>query len=397
MFTPANRLKNLPPYAFAVIGQRIRQMTKEGIDVIRLDIGSPDNPPPPAVVEALTNSALQPGKHGYSGYQGTPEFRRAVAGYYAQRFHVQLDPDKEVLPLIGSKEGIVNLCLALLNDGDLVLVPDISYPSYSMGAFLAGAEVYWLPLREENSYLPELDTIPEDVAARAKILWVNYPNNPTGAVADLGCYEEIVAFCRKHQILLASDNPYVEVTFDGYRAASVLEVAGAKEIAVEFMSLSKTYNMAGWRMGAAVGNAEVLKLLLQVKSNVDSGHFLPIYEAGVTAIEQTSPAWEEERNHIYERRRDRILETLPSIGLQARKSPGSLYVWARVLQGDGMTYAEKALNEAHVSIAPGGIYGPGGKYYVRISLGTPDDRLEVALNRLQEWYTSKSHISDESL
>ncbi len=397
MFTPADRLKNLPPYAFAVIGQRIRQMTSEGIDVIRLDIGSPDNPPPPAVTETLTRAASQPDKHGYSGYQGTPEFRRAVAGYYAQRFNVQLDPDKEVLPLIGSKEGIVNLCLALLNDGDVALVPDVSYPSYSMGTFLAGADVYWLPLREQNNYLPQLDAIPEDVAARAKILWINYPNNPTGAVADLACYEEIVAFCRKHQILLASDNPYVEVTFDGYRAASVLEADGAKETSIEFMSLSKTYNMAGWRLGAAVGNADVLKLLLQVKSNVDSGHFLPVYEAGVTAIEQTSQAWQDERNRIYERRRDRILETLPAIGLQARKSPGSLYVWARVQHGDGMSYAEKALSEAHVSIAPGGIYGPGGKDYVRISLGIPDDRLEIALNRLQQWYTSKVPISDKSL
>ncbi len=390
MFAPANRLKNLPPYAFAVIGQRIRQMTQEGIDVIRLDIGSPDQPPPPAVIESLTHSANQPGNHGYSGYQGTPAFRRAIARYYERRFEVILDVEKEVLPLVGSKEGIVNLGLALLNEGDIVLVPDIGYPSYSMGARLADAEVYWLPLREESGYLPDLSIIPADIASRAKILWINYPNNPTGAVAELSHYQEMVNFCRANHILLASDNPYVEVTFDGYRADSVLQAENAKDIAVEFMSFSKSYNMGGWRLGAAVGNAEVLKMLLQVKSNVDSGHFLAVYDAGITALEYTTPEWEYTRNLIYQKRRNRVLEVLPSIGLHARKSQGSIYVWARVEKGDGMDYANAALDEAHVSIAPGGIYGPGGEDYVRISLGVLDDHLQTALERLQVWYAKCS-------
>ncbi len=389
MIKPANRLKNLPPYVFAVIGQRIRQLSNEGIDIIRLDVGSPDQPPPPAAVETLTASAHDPEKHGYSGYQGTPTFRRAVARYYQRRFNVDLDPDHEVLPLIGSKEGIINLCLAYLNEGDTVLIPDVSYPSYSMGARLVGADIYWLPVNEANGYVPDLKAIPQDVAARAKILWVNYPNNPTGAVVEQSQYAEMVRFCQDNNILLASDNPYVEVTFDGFRAGSALQIDGAKSTTIEYMSFSKTYNMGGWRLGAAVGNAEVLKGLLQMKSNVDSGHFLGMYDAGITALDTTSEEWEVNRNQIYERRRDRILEVLPNIGLRAQKSKGSIYIWAKVEDGDAEAYIHGALNEAHVSIGPGAAYGPGGEGYVRISLGVHDDRLETALERLQAWYTQR--------
>jgi LL-diaminopimelate aminotransferase len=364
-------------------------MVSKGLDVIRLDIGSPDTPPPPVVIKALSSSAHDPDRHSYSGYKGTPEFRKAVSRYYEKRFGVSTHPNQEVLPLIGSKEGIVNLALAYLDENDIVLVPDIGYPSYSMGAHLTGAQVYWMPIREENGFLPNFQEIPADVANRAKILWVNYPSNPTGTTVDLSFYQEAVDFCMAHNILLASDNPYVDVTFDGYRADSVLQALGAMNCAIEFMSFSKTYNMGGWRLGAAVGNAEALANLLQVKSNVDSGHFLPIYDAGVVAIDQTSQEWIDERNKLYERRRNRVMGVLPQVGLQAQCPKGSIYIWGRVQDGDGQQYVEEALNETYVSIAPGEAYGPGGKNYVRISLTVPDDRLETALSRLKTWYANR--------
>jgi LL-diaminopimelate aminotransferase len=386
---PADRLNNLPPYIFAVLGQRIQAMQAQGHDVISLDIGSPDLPPPPAVIEALAESARKPNNHGYSGYRGIPTFRKAVADYYEKRFGVSLDPEREVLPLIGSKEGIVNLCLAYLDRGDLALVPDIGYPSYSMGAQLAGADVCWLPISAAADFRPDLSNIPSPVADHAKLLWVNYPNNPTGAVADLDFYEEALHFCRSHDILLVSDNPYVDVTFDGYRASSVLQAPQAKSYAVELMSFSKSYNMGGWRIGAAVGNAEALKTLLQVKSNIDSGHFRSIYDAAIVALRDTSQQWLDERNQVYQRRRDRILKILPSIGLRAAAPQGAIYIWGRVESGDGASYVEQALERALVALAPGEAYGPGGTQYVRISLGIPDQRLEIALDRLKNWYASR--------
>lgn len=389
----AARLNNLPVYFFAVIAQRIQAMQAQGIDVISLDIGSPDMPPPRAVVDTLSESAHEPNTHGYSGYRGIPAFRSAVAHYYKKRFGVDLNPEKEVLPLIGSKEGIVNLSLAYLDRGDLALVPDISYPSYSMGARLAGAEVQWLPVSCETQFLPNVHDVPDAVADRAKLIWVNYPNNPTGTTADLDFYQAMVDWSIKHDILLVSDNPYVDVTYDGYKAPSILEAKDAKNCAIEFMSFSKTFNMGGWRLGAAVGNADAIKNLLQVKSNVDSGHFRPIYDAGIVALDSTPRSWIDERNAIYQHRRDRILETLPTIGLQANKPKGSLYIWGRVEDGDGDTYVNQALEQAHVAFAPGSAYGPGGGKYVRISLGISDDRLEVALKRLRDWYPNRKALN----
>lgn len=389
MPTPAERLNRLPPYIFAVLDQRLQEMLSNGYDIIRLDIGSPDMPPPSLVIEELANSAWNPNNHSYVGYRGIAPFRQAVARYYQSRFGVLLDPEREVLPVIGSKEGIVNLCLAYLDSGDVALVPDVGYPSYSMGARLAGAQVHWLPIREGNGFLPDVSSVPLDVARRAKLLWINYPNNPTGAAVEQNFYQQAVDFCQANDILLASDNPYVDVVFDGYRAGSALQAHGARACAVEFMSFSKTYNMGGWRLGAAVGNAEALRRLLHVKSNVDSGHFRPIYEAGIVALDQTSQEWLDERNRIYQSRRDRLLAVLPEIGLSAHKPKGSLYVWARVQDGDGQTYAEEALTHAHVSIAPGGAYGPGGTQYVRLSIGVPDDRFDAALERLKSWYARR--------
>jgi LL-diaminopimelate aminotransferase len=385
---PAKRLTALPPYPFAVLNQRIREMSEEGLDVIRLDIGSPDMPPPDVVVDSLAESARRADRHGYAGYKGTPDFREAIAENYEQRFGVRLNPETEVLPLLGSKEGIVNLALAYIGEGDLVLMPDVSYPAYPMGAHLAGGDGYWLPVSDANGYCPDVSNIPQDVIARAKLLWVNYPNNPTGATADVPFYQRMVDFCRAHDILLASDNPYVDLTFDGYVAPSALEANRAKDCTIEFMSFSKTYNMAGWRLGAAVGNAAAIKNLLQVKSNVDSGHFHPIYDAGITAL-QTPRSWIDARNRIYQARRDRIMEALPHIGLTAQCPKGSLYVWGRVEQGNGGTYAEQALLASQIALAPGEIYGPGGKNYVRFSLGVEDDRLDEALHRLKMWYASR--------
>src|SRR5712692_5388407 len=316
----AYRLDHLPPYEFAIIGQRIQEMTAAGKDVIRLDIGSPDLPPPQPVIEALKRSASDVTHYQYGSYRGDPNFRKAVANYYGRRFGVTLDPDREVLPLIGSKEGIVNMAMAYLDRGDTAIVPDICYPAYRMGARLAGGDVITVPLDPDEGYLPNFAAIQGDIST-AKLLWVNYPNNPTGAIAPLEFYEEAVAFCRQHHLLLCSDNPYCEVVYNGYVAPSALQVNGAKDYTVEFMSLSKTYNLAGWRIGACVGNREALDNLLNIKSNIDSGHWRSIYDASAVALNETPQSWIDERNERYRLRRDRILAAAPDIGAEAFKSP----------------------------------------------------------------------------
>lgn len=390
----AHRLDRLPPYGFAVLGQRIIEMSAEGKDVIRLDIGSPDMPPPPAVIEALKRSASNPKHHTYGSYRGLPAFRRAIAAYYQRRYGVDLDPEREVLPLIGSKEGIVNLALAYIDRGDVAITPDIYYPAYHMGALLAGGDVIEMRLDPANGYKPDLDTLRRNPELpRAKLLWVNYPNNPTGATMEVHEYAQLAAFCREHRILLCSDNPYAEVVFDGYRAPSALQADGARDCAVEFMSLSKMYNMAGWRIGAMVGNVEAVEALLIVKSNIDSAHFRPVYDGAVVALNETPDSWIEARNAIYQARRDKILATCPLIGLEAFKTSASLYVWARVKDaqfgGDDREWTTQALENAWVSITPGQMFGPAGKGYVRISLGTEDARLHEALERLRTWYRTR--------
>lgn len=385
---PAHRLNNLPPYVFSTIAQRVQALTTEGHDVIRLDIGSPDGMPPPAVIDTLVQSVQRPDKHGYASFAQASGFRQAVADFYHRRFGVMLDPNTQVLPLLGSKEGIVNLCLAVLNPGDLALVPDVGYPAYSRGVLLAGAEVGWLPLRPDNNFLVDFDAVSAEERSRARMLWMNYPNNPTGAVADQHFFQRAVEYCRTHNIVLVSDNPYCEITFDDCEAGSALTAAGTADGIIEMISFSKSYNMAGWRLGAAVGDSALLKALQQLKSNVDTNHFLPIYEAGVAALEQTSDAWAAERNDIYRRRRDLVIEALPAAGLVPNRPQGAIYVWARVQRGGGNDYAQACLEGAHVSLTPGEAFGPGGKDYVRISLCVPDNRLETAMDRLRNWYTS---------
>ena len=382
---PASRLNQLPPYVFVTIARRVKELTDSGKDVIRLDIGNPDMPPPPHVVDTLAQAAANPTNHGYAGYRGTAAFRQAVAEHYQRRFGVTLDSETEVLPLLGSKEGIVNLMMAFVDQGTAVIVPEIGYPAYEMGARLAGGETISAPMLADENYTIAFDQLAPIDTQRARLMWINYPNNPTGGVADQAFYQRAVDFCRENDILLASDNPYVEISYDGSQAGSVLQANGAREVAVEFMSFSKSYNMAGWRLGAAVGNADALKHLLHVKSNMDSGHFKAIYDAGIAALEQTPQSWLDKKNAIYQRRRDLIMETLPQIGLAAKKPRGAMYVWAKLQHGDAAGYIQAALNEAHISIAPGEAYGPGGKGYVRLSVSVPDARLQEALERLKIW------------
>ena len=382
---PAKRLSNLPPYLFAQLGQRIAELRAQGLDVIRLDIGSPDMPPDDEIIEALARSARRPDRHGYAGYYGLPELRQAIADYYARRFGVDLDPEGEVLPLIGSKEGLANLSLAFLDPGDMALVPDPAYPTYELGAYLAGGTTYRFPLLAERGFLPDLIAIPVEVAHQAKLLWLSYPNNPTGAVATLEFFAEAVAFAQEHDLLLCHDNPYCDVAYEGYCPPSLLQVEGAKEVAIEFNSFSKTYNMAGWRIGMVVGNRVAIKALAQVKTNVDTGIFTAIQEAAVVALtgDQT---WLEGRNAIYQERRDIILESLAAAGIKARKPLATLYVWAEVPEGYSSSgFADKLLTEQGVSFAPGSAYGECGEEYLRISVGVPTPRVREAMERLKRF------------
>jgi LL-diaminopimelate aminotransferase len=379
----AERVANLPPYVFARVGRRIRELESQGMDIIRLDIGSPDLPPPEFIVEAMYRSARDAAKHGYGGYYGIPALRQAIASYYRQRFDVTLDPDAQIAPLIGSKEGIVNTALAFVDPGSLVLVPDPGYPTYTLGTLLAGGEPYPVPLLPEYDFLPDLESIPHDVARSARLLWLNYPNNPTGATAPLQFFERAVDFGQRHDILICHDNPYCDVAFDGYIAPSLLQVPGAMDVALEFNSLSKAYNMAGWRVGMAVGNAKAVQTLARTKTNVDSGIFLAIQDAAIAAL-TGDQNWLAARNEVYRERRDLILAGLEEVGIRARKPEASLYIWAETPEGySSETFSTRLLEEAGISIAAGTAFGSLGEGYLRISLGMSTERIREALDRLR--------------
>jgi LL-diaminopimelate aminotransferase len=381
----ADRVANLPPYVFAQVGRRIRELVAEGKDIIRLDIGSPDLPPPDFILEELYRSTRVPTHHGYGGYYGTPELRQAMATYYENRFGVKLDPEKEVAPLIGSKEGIANAALAFVDPGERVLVPDPGYPTYRMGTLLAGGVPVAVPLRAENDYLPDLEEISEDLARSARILWLNYPNNPTGAVAPLEFLEQVVGFARQYDILVCHDNPYCDVVYDGYVAPSILQVQGARDVSLEFNSLSKTYNMAGWRVAMAVGSATAVEALARTKTQIDSGIFRAIQDASVVAL-TGDQGWIEERNEIYRERRDLILETLLGLGLQAKKPLASLYVWAALPDGtSSVDFTRLLLEDAGISVAPGSAFGAFGEGYVRVSVGMDTERIREAMERLKRF------------
>ena len=379
----AARLAEVPSYPFARWTGHCREAQARGLDVIRLDMGNPDMPPHEEVVERLCRSAHEPTRHGYPGFRGTALLREAIAAYYARRFGVELDPETQIVPLIGSKEGIVNMSLACVDPGDPVLVPDPGYAPYTMGTLLAGGKAVRFPLQEERGFLPDLRAIPSDVADGAEMMWLNYPNNPTGAVADLAFFSEAAAFAGEHGILLCHDAPYTDLAYDEHRPPSLLQVPGAADVAVEFNSLSKTYNMAGWRIGMAVGNPSALALLSQVKSNIDSGIFAPLQDAAAQAL-YVGEDWITSRNAVYRERLALVLGGLGAIGLSASLPRATPYIWARVPSGWGSeAFALALLGETGVSIAPGSFFGPGGEGYVRISATVPTERIREATERLR--------------
>ncbi|MBN1995198.1 MAG: aminotransferase class I/II-fold pyridoxal phosphate-dependent enzyme [Anaerolineae bacterium] len=380
---PAQRAQNLPQYFFATLNQRIAALQAQGADIIRVDAGSPDMPPVASLLDILKSSADDPTKHNYGGYAGQPHLRRAIAHYYRQRFGVEL-ADDELLPLIGSKEGVVNLHLAWLNPGELSLIPDPGYPSYSFAPLLAGGRTEWFDLLPERGWRPDFSAIPQASARAARMLWLNYPNNPTGATATLEFFAEAIEFCRHYDILLCHDAAYTDVTYNGYRAPSVLQAPGAKEIAIEFNSLSKTYNMAGWRVGMAVGQREAVKALATVKTQIDSGLAKPIQDMAAAAL-TGEQSWLAERNAIYQNRRDLCLAALRQIGLAADTPHGALYVWFRVPPGyTSLGFHTHLLEKAHLSLTPGHIFGQNGEGWMRLSFAAKTERLQEALARLQQ-------------
>ena len=381
---PSKRLQAIPPYAFAELERRRAEKLAAGIDVISLGIGDPDTPTFPHIVEAMQAAVADPGTHQYPSNRGRAEFREALAGFYDRRFGVVIDPDTEVIPAIGAKECIYNLCFAFLDPGDVALASDPGYPVYTGGPLLAGAEGVVLPLVPELGFAPDLDAIPAAVLAKARLMFLNYPNNPTGAIAPDGLFERAVELAREHEILVVHDNAYSETTYDGYVAPSFLATPGAKEVGVEVFSLSKGFNMTGWRCAAILGNAEAVNTYWRLKTNVDSGLFEAVQLAGVAALDGPQAAVEE-MNAVYARRRDLVVGALREIGVEVEAPKGTIYVWAPVPDGHTSTsFCELVLEQAAVVISPGSMYGPSGEGFFRISLTTPDERITEAVERLRE-------------
>jgi LL-diaminopimelate aminotransferase len=390
-YKPADRIASFKPYFFADLGKRIAVLKSKGVDVISLDMGSPDLPPADFIIDTLVQQARRDDTHRYTPYGGTTAYRKAIAEYYYNRFRVELDPTQELLGLLGSKEGLFHLSQVMLNPGDLSIIPDPGYPTYASGALMAGAEIYPLPLVEENSYLPDLDAIPTEIRKRAKLLWLNYPNNPTGAVAPISFFEKAVEFAHTNHILLAHDAPYTDVCFGDYKAPSLLQVDGAKEVAVEFNSLSKAYNMGGWRLGMVVGNPQVIGYMHTYKTQVDTSHFQPMLDAGITAL-TGDQSWIVDRNQVYQERRDIVVEGLRNAGFKAPAPAATIYVWAKLPQQypDSVQYCNRLLEETGVSTTPGAVYGSNGEGYIRLSLGIPADRIREAMNRIIDWTRIKT-------
>lgn len=379
----ASRIANLPPYLFAEIDRKREAKEAQGIDVISLGIGDPDTPTPEHIVDAMARAIRDPKNHQYPSYFGAKRYREAAAEWMRRRFGVEVDPANEVLALIGSKEGIAHLFLAFVDPGDYTLVPGAGYPVYHTGGILAGGQSWFMPMTEENGFLADFESTPPEVLAKAKMMFISYPNNPTSAIATEEYFDRAIAFAREHDLLLVHDNAYSEIGFDGYRPPSILERPGAKDVAIELFSLSKAYNMTGWRVAFAVGNAEAIKALGTVKSNIDSGVFTAIQDAAIEALLGPQDSIRE-LCALYQRRRDLVIDTLHRIGLKAQTPKATIYVWARVPEGyTSAGFAEKVLEEANVIVAAGTAYGPSGEGYIRISLTTPDDRLEEALERIK--------------
>jgi LL-diaminopimelate aminotransferase len=381
---PSQRLERIPPYAFAQLERKIAAKRAAGVDVISLGIGDPDRPTSALVVEAMREAVTEPETHRYPTNRGRDDFRAAVRDFYARRFDVALDPEREIIPAIGAKEAIFNLNLAFLDPGDYALAADPGYPVYTGGPWLAGAEPVLMALEPERGFVPDLEAIGEDVLSRARLMFLNYPNNPTGAVVPEGFFEHVVEFARANDILVVHDNAYSEIAFDGYRAPSFLATPGAKEVGIEVFSLSKGYNMTGWRCAVVVGNAEAIATYWRLKTNIDSGLFEAVQLAGVAALSPEADAEVASMNELYVRRRDLVCDALQRIGIEVRRPRGTIYVWAPVPAGfpSSEAYCEHVLEQAAVVISPGAIYGPAGEGWFRISLTTPDDRLLEAVERL---------------
>lgn len=382
--TGARRLGRIPPYLFAEIDRKVQEKKRAGVDVISLGIGDPDLPTPNRIVSVLQEAAADPTNHRYPSYFGLAELREAIAGWYSSRSGVRLDPATEILPTLGSKDGISHVPLALVDPGDVVLAPDPGYTVYVTGAIMAGADPHIMPLKEENGWLPDLDAIPPDVADRARLMWLNYPNNPTAATADREFLERAVDFCRRHAIVLCHDAPYSEIAFDGYKPLTLFEIPGAKEVGLEFHSLSKTYNMTGWRIGWVCGRADLIDLIGQLKTNIDSGIFQAVQWAGIEALhggeEETRAACE-----VYARRHRLVADTLNQLGWNITPPRATFYVWAPVPDGyDSIGFAGHVLDQVGVNITPGVGFGTHGEGYFRLSVTAPDARLEQAMDRMRK-------------
>ena len=379
----SRRMDDLAPYLFADMERKIAEKRKSGVDVISLGIGDPDLPTPAFVVEEMQRQVADARNHRYPSNWGLSEFGEAAASFYKRRFGVDLDPAKEFFPLLGSKEGLAHVCMALLDPGDLALVPDPGYPVYAGGSIMMGAEVRYLNLSPEKGFLPDLDEISEQEAERAKVLFIGYPNNPTAAVIEDDFFERVVAFAKKHDLAVIHDNAYSELTYDGYVAPSFLSTPGAKDVGVEFFSFSKPFNMTGWRLGFAVGNHEILAHLWRLKTNMDSGMFDALQRTGAFIL---NGPWDfvREMCEVYRRRRNLLAEALVSVGMQAPKPKGTIYMWIPVPAGyTSARFSEHVLQQAGVVVTPGRGYGPAGEGFVRLSLTTPDDRIAEAVERIK--------------
>lgn len=378
----ADRINSLPPYLFATIDKARQDAIKKGVDVINLSIGDPDMPTPPHIVEAMIRSVGDPARHRYPSYEGMLSFRDAAAKWYKKTMKIDLDPESEVLTLIGSKEGIAHIPLAFLNPGDVSLVPDPGYPVYNIGSILADGKPFKMPLLAENDFLPDLDAIPKDVAKKAKIMFLNYPNNPTSATATTGFFEEVVDFANENEILVIHDNAYSEMTYDGYKAPSFLAIKGAKDIGIEMHSLSKTYNMTGWRLGFAVGNREMLAGLGKVKTNVDSGAFEAVQEAGIAALSGPQDCVRD-MNLIYKERRDTLITGLNELGLDVKPPKATFYVWVKV-KGRSLDFTKMLLEKSGIVATPGVGFGEYGEGYIRFALTQSVERINEAVERMRK-------------
>ncbi|MGB9629546.1 MAG: LL-diaminopimelate aminotransferase [Thermodesulfobacteriota bacterium] len=379
----AKRIDQIPPYLFAEIDRKKEEMKREGIDLIDLGIGDPDLPTPKPIIERLKKGAEDPRNHRYPSYEGMIEFRMAIAQWYERRFGVKLDPVKEVLSLIGSKEGIAHIPLAFVNPGDYVLVPSPGYPVYRVSTLFAGGIPYFLPLRKENGFLPNLSDIPKRIVKKSKLLFINYPNNPTSATAERPFFEEVVDFAQRYEIIVCHDAAYSEIAFDGYRPISFMEIKGGKEVGIEFHSLSKTFNMTGWRIGFAVGHPEIVAGLGRVKTNIDSGLFQAIQEAGIEAFSHfETPLLE--TIQIYQNRRDLMVQGLREIGLKVEPPKATFYLWIQIPSGYTSTqFATLLLEQAGIVATPGNGFGEAGEGYIRMALTVPESRLKEAIERLK--------------